>query len=94
MPLAALVAALCAVALLPVSNAISRRYEREADWLALQATGDPAAAERLLRRFAETSRTDPEPPALLHAVLGTHPSLVERIELSRAAASRAGPGSP
>jgi STE24 endopeptidase len=98
-PLAALVAVLLAIAVSPFANAISRRYEQEADWLALRATRDPASAEALFRRFARTSLADPEPPALWHAVNGTHPTLVERVALvrvsrDRAAAPRGGPGSP
>ena len=93
-PLAALVAVLLALAVSPFANAVSRRYEREADWLALRATRDPAAADALFRRFTRTSLSDPEPPAIWHALTGTHPTLVERVQLSRAAALRAGPGSP
>ena len=91
---AALVAVLLALAVSPLANAVSRRYEREADWLALRATNDPDAAEALFRRFTRTSLSDPEPPAIWHALNGTHPTLVERVELSRAAALRGGPGSP
>jgi STE24 endopeptidase len=93
-PLAALVAVLLALAASPLANAVSRRYEREADWLALRATNDPDGAEALFRRFTRTSLSDPEPPAIWHALNGTHPTLVERVELSRAAALRGGPGSP
>ena len=93
-PLAALAAALMALALAPLALAISRRYEREADWVALRVTGDPAGAEAVFRRFTRTSRTDPDPPRLWHVLAGTHPTLLERVELSRAAALRAGSGSP
>lgn len=93
-PLAALAAAVLALALAPLALAISRRYEREADWVALRVTGDPAGAEALLERFTRTTRTDPDPPRLWHVLAGTHPTLLERVELSRAAALRAGPGSP
>jgi STE24 endopeptidase len=93
-PRAALVAVLLALALSPLANAISRRYEQEADWVALRTTRDPAAAQAIFRLFARTSIADPEPPALWQVLFGTHPTLVERVELSRAAALRAGPGSP
>jgi len=93
-PLAALAVALLALALAPLALAVSRRYEREADWVALRVTGDPTGAQALFRRFARTSRTDPDPPRLWHVLAGTHPTLLERVELSRAAALRAGPGSP
>lgn len=85
LPLAALVLLLLQLATLPAANAITRRYEREADWEGLRLTRDPAAAEALYRRFARTGLTDPDPPPLLHLLLDTHPSLVERIETARSA---------
>ena len=93
-PLAALVVALAALALTPLASAISRRYEREADWLALRATREPGGAEALFRRFTRVSKSDPDSPALWHAIFGTHPTLTERVELSRAAGLQAGPESP
>ena len=84
LPAAALVLLLLQLATLPAANAITRRYEREADWEGLRLTRDPAAAEALYRRFARTGLSDPDPPLLLHVLLDTHPSLVERIETARA----------
>jgi STE24 endopeptidase len=84
LPAVALVLLLLQLATLPAANAITRRYEREADWEALRLTRDPAASEALLRRFARTGLGDPDPPRLLHLLLDTHPSLAERIETARA----------
>lgn len=84
LPLAALVLLLLQLVTLPAANAITRRYEREADWEALRLARDPASAEALYRRFAAAGLTDPDPPPLLHLLLDTHPSLVERIETARA----------
>lgn len=84
LPAVALVLLLLQLATLPATNAITRRYEREADREGLRLTGDPAAAEALYRRFARTGLTDPDPPRLLHLLLDTHPTLVERIETARA----------
>lgn len=78
-PLAVLTAFAVQLALLPFANAVSRRYEAEADWVALRATGDPAAARALLERFVDTNLADPSPPAWSRIVLGTHPSIEERI---------------
>jgi len=88
LPAAALVLVLLQLATLPVAGAVSRRYEREADWEALRLTREPAAAEALYRRFVTTSLADPEPPRLLHVLRGTHPTLVERIATARAFARR------
>jgi STE24 endopeptidase len=84
LPAVALVLLLLQVATLPAVNAITRRYEREADREGLLLTRDPAAAEALYRRFARTGLSDPDPPLLLHLLLDTHPTLVERIETARA----------
>ena len=80
----------------PVENAVSRRYEAEADWRALNATHDPAAAQRLFRRFEQTSLEDPDPGVLDYLWLENHPTLMQRIAMTRATGlpSRAGPGSP
>jgi STE24 endopeptidase len=88
----------------PLQNAVSRRYEAEADWRALNATRDPAADARLFQSFARTSLEQPNPPLLDYVWLENHPTLMQRIAMaeqwrSRSAAatgrsSRGGPGSP
>ena len=62
LPLAVLVITLVSLAAAPFQNAVSRRYEAEADWRALQATHDPAAMTRLFKGFQRTSLQDPNPP--------------------------------
>jgi STE24 endopeptidase len=84
-PLALLALALVQLALLPATSAISRRYEAEADWLALRAARDPAAQESLTRRLAEASLAQPDPPRWSRVLLETHPTPLERIAMSRAA---------
>ena len=94
LPRVALVLLLLQLATLPLANAISRRYEAEADAVGLRLARDPAAAEALYRRFARTSLSDPDPPLLLHLLRDTHPTLVERIATARAGVPPEGPGSP
>ena len=89
-PVALLAVAVLQLALLPAFNAVSRRYEAEADWLALRATGDPQAFEGLTRELAAASLAQPDPPAWARLLLETHPTPLERVEVSRAAALRAG----
>jgi STE24 endopeptidase len=96
-PLAFLVLTLAGLVATPVENAVSRRYEAEADWAALRATRDPAAAERLFRDFARTSLQEPSPPPWEYVMRETHPTLAQRIQMARrfatarrAEASRAG----
>ena len=97
-PVAVLALVAVELALLPFANVVSRRYEAEADWLALTATRDPDAASSLLRRLSLTGLSQPDPPGAWHAVFSTHPSLVDRIAMARAwearrqPTSEAGPG--
>ena len=90
-PVALLTIATLQLALLPATNAISRRYEREADWLALRATRDAAASESLTKQLAAAALADPDPPRWARIVLETHPTPVERIELARALPREAAP---
>jgi STE24 endopeptidase len=83
-PLALLVIVAAQLATVPLRNAITRNYEAEADWIALQATRDPGAARGLFRRFAHTSLNDPTPPWWAHVLLDDHPTALARIEQSEA----------
>lgn len=84
-PLMLLTLVVLQLALLPAINAISRRYEAEADWLALQATRNPQAFEGLVRALAAASLAEPDPPAWARVALGTHPTPLERIAMARSA---------
>jgi STE24 endopeptidase len=84
-PLALLTLVVLQLGLLPATNAISRRYEAEADWLALRATRDPDAFVGLTQELAEASLADPDPPAWVRVVLDTHPTALERIAMARSA---------
>jgi Zn-dependent protease with chaperone function len=83
-PLALLVLTLAQLVLLPAQNAISRRIETEADWVALDATRDPGAVRGLFRGFVATSLQDPSPPGWVHVLLDDHPTALQRVELGRA----------
>ncbi len=84
LPYGALVLVVINLALLPLSNEISRRYEAEADWVALKATDDPKAAQGLFEGFATESLSQPDPPGWWHIYFGTHPTLLQRIEMAEA----------
>ncbi|HEX4678749.1 MAG TPA: M48 family metalloprotease [Gaiellaceae bacterium] len=65
----------------PVQNLVSRRYEAEADWRALNATRDPASARKLFQTFERTSLENPSPPTWDYLWLETHPTLAQRIAM-------------
>jgi STE24 endopeptidase len=58
---------------------LSRRVEASADRFALGLTDDPPALIEVQRRLSRASLGDPDPPAVLHFLFGTHPTTVERI---------------
>jgi STE24 endopeptidase len=82
LPAIALSLGLVALALGSASNVLSREVEASADAFALQLTRDPAAQIALERRLAVSNVADPDPPALLQFVFGTHPTTVERIGIA------------
>src|SRR5581483_5349169 len=83
-PLALLAFVVLGLASSPLQNAVSSRMESEADWTALRATRAPAAATRLFERLATTSLTDPSPPGWWQALVGSHPTIMRRIEMAQA----------
>jgi STE24 endopeptidase len=87
-PVSLLVLVVLQTLALPLDNAFSRRLEAEADWVALEATRAPAAAEELFVGFTEEALADPTPPAWSYALLETHPSTEERVAMARAWAAR------
>ena len=87
-PLALLVVAVIQLAAAPLQNTISRRMEAEADWKALESTRDPASARALFVSFADTSLGDPDPPDWSEQLLGTHPTLSDRVAMADAWAER------
>jgi STE24 endopeptidase len=84
LPYAFFILALLALVTAPIQNAVSRRYEAEADWRSLNATHDPASTQRLFQGFGRTSLEDPDPGVLDYLWLENHPTLMQRIAMARA----------
>ena len=83
-PLSLLVLVVLQLAAMPVYNVIGRRLEAEADWAALEATRDPAAARGLFRNFGRTGLVEPSPPTWSYVLLDGHPTLMQRIAMAEA----------
>jgi STE24 endopeptidase len=79
-PLALFTLAVAGLAITPLANAVSRRYESEADWMAVQATRDPAAGRALFQEFVRTDLQNPDPPGWVTVLLEDHPSALARVE--------------
>ncbi len=83
-PFALLVILVFHLAVTPLSNAVSRRYEAEADWRALQVTHDPTSAVGLFRKFGSLDLVQPDPPGWSYVWIDDHPTLAQRVAMARA----------
>ena len=90
MPALALALAVVSFAGQIAGSYVSRAVEARADAFALRLTDDPDAFIALERRLALQNVSDPDPPRLLHALFGTHPTTEERLGYGEAYRS-AGP---
>ncbi len=80
--IAAAAASVIGFASAPLATWVSRAYEREAEWRALELTGDPAAAIGLQQGLVERGLGVPDPPAAVRVWFGTHPTALERIGMA------------
>jgi STE24 endopeptidase len=83
-PLALLAALVLSLLVRPAENVVSRRYEAEADWVALRTTHDPGAARSLFRRFSTVDLAQPTPPTWDYVLLEDHPTTLQRIAMAAA----------
>lgn len=67
----------------PLRNALTRRFETQADRYALAATRDPAAFHTAFSRLAQQNKTDPDPSRLEVWLLHDHPSIAARLALAK-----------
>lgn len=79
LPALALSAMLMAAVIGVISNQLSRAVEARADSYALELTDEPDAFIAFKQRLARTNVSDPEPPAVATFLLGTHPTVMDRI---------------
>ncbi|RMG67621.1 MAG: M48 family peptidase, partial [Calditrichaeota bacterium] len=75
----------------PLSNALSRRFEFQADAFAARQLQQTGAAVSALEKLAELNLADPQPPALVEFWFHSHPSIHRRI---RAIQQQAAPSAP
>jgi STE24 endopeptidase len=87
-PRAVLVGMLLVLAITPLVSAISRNYEAEADWVAVETTRDPRGAVQLFFLLSEAGVRDPDPPRWYVLAFGTHPPVIDRIGMAEAWARR------
>jgi STE24 endopeptidase len=87
-PVALVALSVLSLVISPAFNQVSRRYEAEADWRALNATRDPQAAIGLFEKFTASDLAEPNPPTWEYLFFEDHPTVMQRIAMVRAWAAR------
>ena len=83
LPLAFLYFLLFGIILQPLEAYVSRRFEREADRLALKTTRNKEAFISLIDKLATQNLADRSPHALIKFFFFDHPPINERIQMAR-----------
>jgi STE24 endopeptidase len=83
LPLLALFLSLYGLITTPISNILSRKYEREADTFALETTGNNDAFISAMEKLADQNLADKVPNKIIEFLFHSHPSLQKRIEFAR-----------
>lgn len=68
----------------PLTNAISRHFERQADWKALEMTNDPAAYRSAFELLTRMNLADPNPPRWEEIMFDDHPAMDKRLAMAGA----------
>lgn len=66
----------------PITNAVSRHWERQADTQALRLTDDPDAYRRAFEILSDMNLADPDPPRWEVIMFDDHPPMAERIAMA------------
>jgi Zn-dependent protease with chaperone function len=92
LPLIVFVAGGVALALTPLTQALSRFHERRADAFALQLTNRPGAFVSAMRRLGAQNLAEPRPSRAALWLFHSHPPIEERIaQAQRGSAGEGGP---
>jgi STE24 endopeptidase len=79
LPAFALALAIVSFGGMVISNQLSRSIEARADAFSLELTREPRQFIEMEKRLSVVNLSDPDPPAALRWLFGTHPSPIERI---------------
>jgi STE24 endopeptidase len=83
LPLVFLYFLLFGIIIQPLEACLSRRFERDADLLALKVTGAKEAFISLMEKLAAQNLADRSPHPLIKFFFFTHPPIDERIEIAK-----------
>ncbi len=82
LPLLAPILTLTGLVFGPLTNALSRFHERQADRYALKNAEVPASFKTALEKLAEQNLSDPDPHPLIEWFFHSHPSIKKRLRLA------------
>ncbi|HNX60984.1 MAG TPA: M48 family metalloprotease, partial [Spirochaetota bacterium] len=71
------------LAVMPLSNMLSRRCERQADAYAIESTKNPEAFISAMERLASMNLSEKQPHPLVEFFFHGHPSIAKRIAFAR-----------
>ena len=66
----------------PLQNSVSRHFERQSDWYALQHTGRVDAYRSAFRKLARLNKADPAPHPLEVFLFHSHPTISQRLAMA------------
>jgi STE24 endopeptidase len=81
-PQVMLIVALFPLLISPITNAISRHFERQCDSDALRLTNDPHAYKTAFQQLGTLNMADPDPPRWEEILFDDHPALSKRIAMA------------
>lgn len=64
----------------PFQNFVSRQFEKQADKVSIDLTGDPGTSISMFQKLAVSNLSDVYPPAILKYTIYSHPPIIERVE--------------
>jgi len=82
LPVLLLVVSVLSVLASPLSNGISRHFERQSDRYALQRTRLDRAYVSAFTKLSRLNKADPQPPWLEVVLFHDHPPIAERLSLA------------
>ncbi len=91
LPLLALILSVLGFVAAPLSNMLSRRFERQADAYAVQVSSRPEAFIEALKKLSVLNLTDTRPHPLIEFLFHSHPAVSKRIQMIESLLHRQSP---
>ena len=82
LPMLMLVITLLSMLLEPLQNMMSRHFERQSDWYALQRTGRVDSYRSAFQKLARLNKADPDPHPVEVFLFHSHPTISQRLAMA------------